>query len=103
MALDKVVAEVVYLAKTLEKAVHDPGPWTMTWGGRTVPAVRHVGEDRVTFVGTFPEHCHLTEPDPKITLECDGYVVGVKAIIFPGDGAFDVQWSVRTQPAAILV
>jgi hypothetical protein len=97
VSLDTVVSEVVYLAKTLEKAVHDQGPWTMTYAGRTVPAKRLEIESGVLFVATFTEHCHLVPPDPRITLDCNGEPVSVRAIVFPGDGAFEVQWSLRVE------
>lgn len=55
VSLDTVVAETVYLVKTLEKAVHDPGHWTMTFGGRTVDAQRMITGDGVLFVAEFGE------------------------------------------------
>lgn len=94
-SLDSTVAQVVFAAKRLEKAVHDPGPWTLTWGGRTVPARRFQTDTGVIFCGQFGEHCHLVEPPPEVILECAGETIGVRRIEFPGDGAFDVQWAIE--------
>lgn len=103
VSLDTVVSEVVYLAKTLEKAVHDPGPWTMTFGGRTEPAKRFEVDGGVVFISVFAEHCHLVPPEPRIVLECDMHPVAVKAIIFPGDGSFEVRWTVRAERVPLPV
>ena len=103
IALDTMISEAVYLAKTLEKAVHDQGNWTMTWGQRTVPAWRTQTETGVLFTAEFTEHCFLRTPDARLTLDCDGEVVSVQAIVFPGDGAFEVHWALAISPAVALV
>ena len=100
MTLDAQVAQVVFAAHLLEKAVHEQTRWTMTYGGRTVPAVHTLIEHGACLTGTFSDHCHLSVPDPRITLEFEGEVVGVKAIIFPGDGCFEVSWAIEGRVTA---
>ena len=102
MVLDFAVAQAVYRARQMERALHDPGPWTMAWGPHTVPASRLVGEDRIVFLAHFPEHCFLVEPDPTLRLFCAGEELGSRRIEFPGDGAFMVEWTLQPQEIALV-
>lgn len=58
MSLDASVAQIVMRARQIERAVHDPGPWSVTVGGRLgehhLPLRKVVGEDHVTFYGLVP-------------------------------------------------
>lgn len=100
-SLDSVVAQVVFTAKCLEKAVHDPGPWTVTWNGRTVPAHRFEIDAGVVFCAKFEEHCHLDVPPLEVSLDCADEIVTVRVIEFPGDGAFDIQWAITGRTAYV--
>lgn len=92
MVLDFAVAQALYRARQMERALHDPGPWTIKWGPHEVPASRLVGETSIHFLAHFPEHCYLDAPSPTATLLCRGEVVGTRDIEFPGDGAFSLTW-----------
>ena len=95
MTLDSTVAQAVYRARSLERALHDPGPWTMSWGPHEVPACRLISDDRILFLAHFPSHCYLMVPDPTLTLLCAGEEIGSREIVFPGDGEFAVEWSLH--------
>lgn len=53
--LDFAVAQALFKARQVERALHDSGPWTMQWGGHTVPACRLIGKSEITFLAHFPE------------------------------------------------
>lgn len=95
--LDSNVARAVFTTKVLERALHDAGPWTLSWGPFDVPVERILTEDGVTFRAEFPEFCHLDPPYPVALLKCGGEAVSAKTIEFPGDGAFVVEWTLRAQ------
>lgn len=58
MSLDQKAAQIVLRARQIERAVHDPGPWSISvgWalGEHDIPARRVVGEDHVTFYSVIP-------------------------------------------------
>lgn len=54
MAIDLAVSRAVTRIHALEKAVHEPGPWTMDLDGLIVPAQRTLGEYSVRFHAHFP-------------------------------------------------
>lgn len=85
--------------KLLEKALHDPGPWAFAWGPFVVPAEREVTATGVVLRGDYPDHCYLATPGNVVALLCDGEVVGAKEIDHPGDGAFEVEWSLSARIA----
>lgn len=91
-ALDFQVARAAFLARQMERALHDPGPWTISWGPFEMPACRMIGEDRIVFLAHFPAHCYLVAPETPATLLCRGEFVGADDIEFPGDGEFELQW-----------
>jgi hypothetical protein len=93
-SLDIKVSKVVYAAKLLERALHDTGSWTMSWGPFEVPAVRVLDDDGVLFSAVFPEVCHLEEPSPTVLLRCDGDIVSSRDIDFPGDTSFSLLWRI---------
>lgn len=90
--LDTLAAQAVFAARALERAVHDAGPWEITWGPHTVPAVREATEESVTFTATFPEHCYLAPIESPATLLCRGEPVLFREIEFPGDQGFTISW-----------
>lgn len=93
--LDSTVAKVVFTARLLERAVHDPGPWTLSWGPHEVPAQRVLIEDGAIFIGEFPDVCHLERFDAPLILSCAGEQVDVRPMEWPGDCAFTVDWVIR--------
>jgi hypothetical protein len=90
--LADVVSQAVFRARQIERAVNDPGPWTITFGTQIAPVVRWVGEDRVIFRAHFPNACWLAVSAPVLTLHCREKMVAVKSIDVPNDGEFIVEW-----------
>lgn len=82
----------MYAAALFERAVHDPGPWTVTWGPHEVDVVRRKTADGIVFEATFPEACYIETPEPNAALRCRGEVMAIRAIDFPGDTRFMVTW-----------
>ena len=102
MPLDISVARAVALAKNLERAVHDSGPWTMERSGLSVPAVRFVAEDRVVFRAEFPDVCWLDDEEAVLFLKSrDQYVMSMTQEHF--DGAHMIEWTLALPEAAVLV
>lgn len=64
--LDTLIAQAVYKARLIERAVHDDGPWFIEWGGLKQPAARLIESTGVSFTAIFPEAYH----DPRATLYC---------------------------------
>lgn len=93
-ALDTLAARAVYAARLLERAIHSPGPWKISWGPFTVDAVRAIHDDRVVFSAEFPDACFIEQPASTATLLDAGEVVSVREVAFPGDGAFSMDWVV---------
>lgn len=101
VALDLDVAQAVFAAHQMERAVNDPGPWTITYGEHTAPACRWITEDRVIFVAHFPDVCWL-DVEPILTLSANGEVVGTRRIEPPGDGQWKAEWVFRLpQPLSV--
>lgn len=100
--LDFAVAQALFKARQVERALHDAGPWTMQWGGRSVPACRLIGKSEITFLAHFPEHCFLVEPDPTVLLLCDGEEVGSRPIDFPGDQGFQIEWRLAVEQPILV-
>lgn len=97
--LETLVSQAVYAASMLERALHDTGPWTMTWGPHVVEATRTIHPTGVVFDATFPDTCWIERPAPNLVLRCDGEVVAVRTITFPGDAAFAVTLALATAAA----
>jgi hypothetical protein len=95
--LDLTVAQAVFTTKVLERALHDDGPWTLSWGPFEVPVTRELDGLGVTFRADFPEFCHLEPPYPVALLKSGGEAVAAKTIEYPGDGAFTVEWTLRAR------
>lgn len=92
-ALEFAVAQAAFRARQIERALHDSGPWEISWGAFTVPACRLIGEREIKFLAHFPSHCYLVEPEAPASLLCRGEIVGTQAIEFPGDGEFEFDWT----------
>jgi hypothetical protein len=93
--LDSTVAQVVFAARLLEKAVHHAGPWAISWGTLSVPAKRVLTDEGVIFAAEFPEVCYLEPVTSPMALVCDGEVVAVREAQHPGDTGFSVDWAVQ--------
>lgn len=101
-AMDALAAQAVYAARLFERALHDDGPWTMTWGPYEAEATKEVTDAGVKFVATFPETCWLTRPDDtNVILRCRGEVCAVRVISDPGDAAFAVTWELLARRAHV--
>ena len=98
--LDFRIAQAAFAARRMERALHDPGPWEISYQGIRVPAVRFIHSDRITFVGHFPEMCWVDVPDsPSMSLLCRGEVVDARPVEHFGDGAFEFRWGMSIAPA----
>lgn len=68
MALDLAISRAITMAHVLERALHDPGFWTMELCGVHVPSGKVIEDDRVTFVAEFPRLAPGVFP---LSLYCD--------------------------------
>lgn len=53
MDLDIRVAQALMAARLMERALHDEGPWSVSWNGQNSPAERLVTRDGIVFAATF--------------------------------------------------
>jgi hypothetical protein len=86
MSLDGIVSRMVMRARQFERALHDPGPWTVHVDGVETKARKVVGDDHVTFFSIVNLAQHSVAE-----LRCGGEVVAVKDL--PGVGKGQVRWS----------
>lgn len=75
MSLDDVVARMVMRARQFERALHDPGPWSISVAGVDNQARKVVGDHHVTFYAIV--RC---DTDTTAELRCAGEVVAVKVL-----------------------
>lgn len=94
--LDFMAAQAVARAKLLERACHDPGPWSIEVQGVHVPAIKVRTPSRVVFLASFPDLCWV-EPPEVAWLYCAGELIGSQDIVAPAEGAHTVQWSLGLQ------
>lgn len=91
MTLDRLASQAVLQARLLERAVHDPGPWTMVCGSQRIIARRFLTETGITFLGDFPRG--LTES--LVTLECAGQPMTVREVETTASmEAVTIRWDV---------
>jgi hypothetical protein len=100
MSLDQKVAQALYRAHQIERALHDPGPWFIEVGpfpDQRVPARRVVGDDHVAFYAVVP----LTEQEAMTgtravaaELHCRDDLVACK-LLTPVGGLAEVCWGFR--------
>jgi hypothetical protein len=99
--LDVLASRVVYAARRFEMAVHDPGPWAMSWGDIVVPAKRMKTDSEIVFTANFPEDESVPRPaHGRFVLLCGDAVVGVREQDHPGDGPFSLCWSIEAHATA---
>lgn len=78
--LERAVGGAVMRARAAERALHGRGAWSLEVGGQRVACDRHLGADRIVFVGV------LTEPvaGPVLqVLRCGEDVVDVTMLDAP--------------------
>jgi hypothetical protein len=94
MSLDDVVSRMVMRARQFERAVHDPGPWTVVVDGVASAARKVVGDNHVTFFAIV----RCDKDAPVAELHCKGDVVAVKPLGKVGhaqiSGAFEIDEAV---------
>jgi hypothetical protein len=56
-----MAAQIVMRARQIERALHDPGPWTIRNHGHTYPARKVIGDDHVTFYAVVDIHHPVLE------------------------------------------
>lgn len=85
MAIDHAVSRAIYLAHVLERAVHDPGPWTLEIAGVKLAARREVDNSGVTF-SVAP--VFATGEDLPAMLYCGAEPVYALCLSLPDVGAW---------------
>lgn len=94
--LELMANQAVTWAHTLERAVHDPGPWQFRTAAGSTPAHRIVDHERgeIVFVG----HIRAYHQDSVVELWCGEELVSVMLADFTmGDR---VTWKIRVTSAA---
>jgi hypothetical protein len=99
MTLDTAVACLVATAHRLELALHDPGPWTVSWDGLSVPARRQVLADRVVFTALFPGRPCGTQ---SAVLSLRGQMLGARPVCAPDSGVWEFSWTLQVPEMASL-
>ena len=97
MNAEAVASSAVYVAHLLERAVHDVGPWEMTWGEFAAPVERTVTDSGVIFTAVFPDSLWTKERPSSIVLRCRGEVCAIRPIDAPGDASFVVTWELMAK------
>lgn len=96
MQLDLQAARAMARARLFERAVHDPGPWTVRIGDRQFFAVKIRTPQRVIFIANFD----LGADASVAWLSCNGIELSSMDIEPPGDGVgFALEWRL-TDPLA---
>lgn len=102
MSLDSVAARMVMRARQLERALHDPGPWSVTVGPHPeqwkIPARKVVGEDHVTFYAVVP--LDGEESAVMAELMSGDDIVAVK-LLEPVGGLAQVEWTFEIAQATV--
>lgn len=94
MTLDFVAARAVARARLLERAVHDPGPWTVQIAGVSAPAVKVLTAKRVIFLAYF-DGLDWVGPAPDVAwLACEGVTLTSMDIDIALGRAFNVEWEI---------
>ncbi len=97
MSLDSVVARMVMRAKQIERALHDPGPWTVTTGPLPEqferPARKVVGDNHVTFYSIADLGSPMTGTDMVAAeLNCGEDTVACK-LLPAHEGLAEIAWT----------
>jgi hypothetical protein len=97
--LDFVAARTVAMARLLEQAVHDSGPWSIAFAGKREDAVKILTPSRIVFLARLEGFCVL-DPNAVMELWLRDTLVSVRPSPFEDDGngiavvndGFDVRW-----------
>jgi hypothetical protein len=92
--LDEAVAQAVFTARLLERALHDSGPWALEYGGQRLPAHKVFCGDHIHFRALLPQQCWLAAPDGVMSLLAGGETVSVRPFTHVGDGGFVLDWTI---------
>jgi len=90
--IDGAVARAVFHARLMERVLHDPGPWELSWGPHRVPARKLVDVTGVSLLGLFPATCYLSRPEPALGLWLRRELVDMRPLADPGDEEFVAAW-----------
>lgn len=95
MPLDTLIAQIAYRARLMERALHDPGPWSMVFvSGKlkmAVPAERTALADGIHFTAVFPP---LADLPGQASLCLRDEVVSTFDVTASVHG-FTVEWAMR--------
>lgn len=92
MALDLAISRAITMVHVLERALHDPGFWTMELCGIHVPAGKVTADDRVVFIGEFSQ----MEPGLfPLSLYCDDDLVLIRNVALHDheEESFVAEWT----------
>lgn len=98
--LDFEVAKAALHLRLLERALHDGGRWEFAWADQTVAVERVRTDSGVLLHGEFEaDRCFLVEPEPVAYLLVDGEVVAAHQLeVHPGEGGFNLDWTLSLEP-----
>lgn len=97
MSLDDAVARIVMRARQFERALHDPGPWTVHVDGIDFKARKVVGDNHVSFYSVV----RCSKEIVMAELRCDGAVVAVK--LLEDVGHAQIAWTFEVADAQVTV
>lgn len=103
MALDLAVSRAITMVHILERALHDPGPWSLRINGSFAPAERRVEQDRVVFSAEFPCVERVDGATMALSLFCDHDLVAIRNVHIGPDAnenPFMAEW-VLALPQAV--
>jgi hypothetical protein len=103
MALDLAVSRAITMVHILERALHDPGPWSLRINGSFAPAERRVERDRVVFSAEFPALERADGAIMALALYCGPHLVALRKVQLGPDAnmePFVTEWTL-TLPQAV--
>ncbi len=92
--LDTLAARAVARASLLARAVHDSGPWMISWAGQSVPAERVLDEERAE-VRFYARLAAADAGSGLATLSCAGTLLSCREVEVPVPGWFEVEWALE--------
>lgn len=95
--LDERVSSALYRLRTLERAVHDAGPWSIVIEGVRHPATRVVTASGVVFTATVPHGKGRAKA--RAVLECRDEFISV-ADVDTTTSATELSWTLNLAPSA---
>lgn len=95
MALDLAVSRAITMVHILERALHDPGPWSLRINGSLAPAERRIEQDRVVFSAEFPAVEHVDGATMALALYCGNHLCALRPVQLGPDAnenPFMAEW-----------